>query len=62
MWWIIIGDKKTNRVFTTKRSVVKQTSNVVLTFDRDPEIKAYTLYALCDSYVGCDQVNEIKVE
>ena len=31
-WWVIVGDKKTNRVLTTKRTLLKNESAVQLTF------------------------------
>ena len=62
MWWLIVGNKKTNKVFTTKRCILKQESKLALTFDKDPETTSYTLYALCDSYLGCDQVEEIEIK
>ncbi len=53
-WWIIIGEKKTNKVLTTKRTLVKSSVDITMNFEKG-ESKKFILYALCDSYIDCDQ-------
>lgn len=57
-----MGEKRSNRVLTTKRMVVKGKSEMVLEFERVEGVQAYVVYALCDSYMGADQAEEIKLE
>ena len=51
---MIVGDKKNNKVLTTKRAVVKEKAELTLSFEPG-EAEKVMVYALCDSYVGCDQ-------
>lgn len=53
-WWIVVGDKNTNRVLTTKRTVLKKEANVSVSFEKLENCQKYSVYALCDSYIGCD--------
>jgi hypothetical protein len=59
-WWVIVGDKKNNRVLTTKRTLLKTKAELALEFEA-PDCSKVTLYALCDSYIGCDQVEEVTL-
>ena len=34
LWWVVVGEKKSNRVLTTKRMVVKGINEIVLEFER----------------------------
>ena len=36
-WWIAVGDKKTNRVLTTKRTLLKNKSVVQIAFEKLPD-------------------------
>ena len=49
-----MGDKKNNKVLTTKRTLVQQVAELQLSFEVG-ECSKVAVYALCDSYVGCDQ-------
>lgn len=60
-WWVIVGDKKTNKVLTTKRTVLKNEATLSLSFEKLPDTTKYVVYTLCDSYVGCDQVEELEI-
>lgn len=55
-WWVIVGDKKSNKVLTTKRTILKNKAKVSLSFEKIEGLNKYTIYALCDSYVDCDQM------
>ncbi|CAI9110809.1 OLC1v1010898C1 [Oldenlandia corymbosa var. corymbosa] len=56
-WWLVVGDVKNNQIVTIKRVTLGRKLNVKLDFEVPKEIgeKTYTLYFMCDSYVGCDQ-------
>ncbi len=60
-WWIIVGDKKNNKVLTTKRTLVKQKAEINVSFD-NTGIDKVAVYALCDSYIGCDQAEEVSLQ
>ena len=49
-----MGDNKNNKVLTTKRTLVQELAELQLSFEVGDCTKV-ALYALCDSYVGCDQ-------
>ncbi len=53
-WWVIVGDKKNNRVLSTKRTLVRGKTDIKLDVELG-ECSKIVIYALCDSYVGCDQ-------
>jgi hypothetical protein len=53
-WWVIIGDKKNNKVLATKRTLVKDRAEVKVNFEY-ADVEKVAVYALCDSYIGCDQ-------
>lgn len=59
---MVVGDKKTNKVLTTKKTTFGQTVEIAPRFEPLPDVKNYTVYALCDSYMGCDQAEEIQLE
>ena len=61
-WWVIIGNKKTNRVLTTKRTILKNNAAVQLTFEKLGGQNEYAIYALSDSYIGCDQLEELELK
>ena len=55
---MILGDNKNNKIHAIKRVNFGTSLNVDLMFVA-PEAGEHevTLYLMCDSYVGCDQVN-----
>ena len=61
-WWVIVGDKKTNKVLTTKRTILKNEAKLSLSFEKIEDVTKYVVYSLCDSYLGCDQVEEIEIK
>lgn len=56
-WWLVVGDTKTNQLLAIKRVTLQRKSRVKLDFTAPAEAgkKTYTLYFMCDSYLGCDQ-------
>lgn len=59
-WWVIVGDKKNNKVLTTKRTLVRQKAELSLSFELG-DSERVVVYALCDSYVGCDQAEDVEL-
>lgn len=55
-----MGDKKSNKVLTTKRILVHEKAELNLSFEVG-DCRKITIYALCDSYVGCDQAEEVEI-
>ncbi|XP_057859614.2 DExH-box ATP-dependent RNA helicase DExH12 [Cryptomeria japonica] len=56
-WWLVIGDLKSNQLLAIKRVSLQRKTKVKLEFTAPSELgeKTYTLYFMCDSYLGCDQ-------
>jgi len=56
-WWVLIGDMKINKLYAIKRVNFSAKTKVELKF-LAPNAGEHdlTLYCICDSYVGCDQV------
>ncbi|KAJ0262082.1 Brr2 [Hirschfeldia incana] len=56
-WWLVVGDTKTNQLVAIKRVSLQKKAKVKLDFQVPNEAgeKPYTLYFMCDSYLGCDQ-------
>lgn len=61
-WWVLIGDNKSNKLHVIKRVKIQAQTSVTLTFNvPEPGTYALTLYAICDSYVGCDQGEKFEL-
>ncbi|KAL7257965.1 hypothetical protein ACSBR1_004148 [Camellia fascicularis] len=56
-WWLVVGDTKSNQLLAIKRVSLQRKAKVKLDFASPGEAgkKTYTLYFMCDSYMGCDQ-------
>ncbi|GFY86340.1 U5 small nuclear ribonucleoprotein helicase [Actinidia rufa] len=56
-WWLVVGDIKSNQLLAIKRVSLQRKAKVKLDFAAPGESgkKSYTLYFMCDSYLGCDQ-------
>ncbi|CAN1127789.1 DExH-box ATP-dependent RNA helicase DExH12 [Linum perenne] len=56
-WWLVVGDTKTKQLLAIKRVSLQRKLKVKLEFaaPADAGRKSYTLYFMCDSYLGCDQ-------
>jgi len=63
-WWLIVGDPKNNSLLSIKRITLQLKARVKLDFTAPPTAGeySYTLYLMCDSYLGCDQEYELKVD
>ncbi|CAH9084541.1 unnamed protein product [Cuscuta europaea] len=63
-WWLVVGDPKTNQLLAIKRVSLQRKSKVKLDFSApgEPGKKSYTLYFMCDSYMGCDQEYTFTVD
>ncbi|KAJ3695012.1 hypothetical protein LUZ60_000389 [Juncus effusus] len=56
-WWLVVGDTSSNQLVAIKRVSLQRRSRVRLAFTapNEPGTKSYTVYLMCDSYLGCDQ-------
>jgi pre-mRNA-splicing helicase BRR2 len=62
-WWLVVGDTKNNALVSIKRVPLQQRSKVKLDFVAPAMGKHdYTLYFMCDSYLGCDQEYEFTLD
>ncbi|CAL9215599.1 unnamed protein product [Arabidopsis halleri] len=63
-WWLVVGDTKTNQLLAIKRVSLQRKAKVKLDFTvpNEPGEKSYTLYFMCDSYLGCDQEYSLSVD
>lgn len=61
-WWLVVGDSKGNALLAIRRvTMQKRASKHKLEFDVPAQIGTHklTLYFICDSYLGCDQVSAL---
>ncbi|KAL4388632.1 hypothetical protein GQ457_09G026400 [Hibiscus cannabinus] len=63
-WWLVVGDTKSNQLLAIKRVSLQRKAKVKLEFSAPTEVaeKTYTLYFMCDSYLGCDQEYSFTVD
>ncbi|XP_050210373.1 DExH-box ATP-dependent RNA helicase DExH12-like [Mercurialis annua] len=63
-WWLVVGDTKSNQLLAIKRVSLQRKAKVKLEFAAPSEAgrKSYTLYFMCDSYLGCDQEYNFNVD
>ncbi|KAL5724254.1 RNA helicase [Ranunculus cassubicifolius] len=63
-WWLVVGDVDTNQLLAIKRVSLQRMSKVKLEFAAPPDAgkKSYTLYFMCDSYLGCDQEYSFDID
>jgi len=62
-WWLLVGDTKAKTLLTIKRVALAQSVNAQLQFVAPAEGNHnLTLYAVCDSYAGCDQEYEFQAK
>jgi pre-mRNA-splicing helicase BRR2 len=61
-WWLVVGEAATNSLVSIKRVSLQQKAAVKLDFVAPAAGEhVYTLYFMCDSYLGCDQEYELKL-
>eukprot|EP01137_Pigoraptor_chileana_P032324 Opistho-2@21526 len=62
-WWVVLGDPATNKLVSIKRVTLQKRAKVKLDFEApNPGDYKYTLYFMCDSYLGCDQEYEANLK
>mmetsp|Transcript_3106 Transcript_3106/g.7162 ORF Transcript_3106/g.7162 Transcript_3106/m.7162 type:complete len:2217 (+) Transcript_3106:149-6799(+) len=63
-WWLVVGDTKRGTLAAIKRVTLGRKSKVKLEFQAPAEAGKvdYTLFFMCDSYCGCDQEFEFKLD
>lgn len=63
-WWIVIGIPKSNQLVAIKRITLVKKSRHKLEFNapKNHGLMSYTLYLMCDSYMGCDQEFEFDID
>ncbi|KAI3693620.1 hypothetical protein L1987_76568 [Smallanthus sonchifolius] len=64
-WWLVVGDTESNQVLANKRVSLQSKSKVKLdniTAPSESGEKRFTLYFMCDSYMGCDQEYSFTVD
>ncbi|KAK1376812.1 U5 small nuclear ribonucleoprotein helicase [Heracleum sosnowskyi] len=56
-WWLVVGDTECNRLHFVKRVTLQRNLEVKLGFAAPAQAgrKNYTLFFMCDSYMGCDK-------
>lgn len=63
-WWLVVGDPKNNQLLAIKRVSLQRRAKFKLDFTAPTELgkKTYTLYFMCDAYLGCDQEYEFSID
>jgi len=64
IWWLIVADERMNLVMGLKRiSSLRDKLEVKILFQapRKPDIYTYTVFLVCDSYVGFDIKKSFKL-
>jgi pre-mRNA-splicing helicase BRR2 len=62
-WWLVVGNVKKNGLVSIKRVPLQTRSKVKIDFVAPEQGKHdYTLYFMCDSYLGCDQEYEFSLD
>ncbi|KAL6146910.1 hypothetical protein ACLB2K_057586 [Fragaria x ananassa] len=64
-WWLVVGDTKTNSLLAIKKVLpLLKKAKIQLRFSAPAEAgkKTYTLYFMCDSYLGCDEEHNFTVD
>ena len=62
-WWLVVGDTNSNQLLAIKRVALQRKAKVKLDFDApaEPGQETYTIYFMCDSYLGCDQEYQFTI-
>ena len=56
-----MGEKLKGKVLATKKSVLKKEFTLTISFEKIENINKYSVYAFCDSYIGCQTVTQIDI-
>lgn len=64
VWWLVVGDIKSNQLVAIKRVNLQKESRIKLDFTAPAEAgtRKYKLYFMCDSYLGCDEEHTFAVD
>ncbi|RHY34546.1 hypothetical protein DYB32_000856 [Aphanomyces invadans] len=62
-WWVVIGDPAANTLLSIKRIPLQKQASLSLDFTAPSTTGTfkYTLYLICDSYMGADLENELTI-
>jgi pre-mRNA-splicing helicase BRR2 len=61
-WWVLVADVRSKKLLTIKRVTLTARAAATLQFVApDAGEHTLTLYAVCDSYMGCDQEHELTI-
>jgi len=61
-WWLVLGSPQKNQLISIKRVILQKRNKVKLDFEAtEAGTHNYTLYFMCDSYMGCDQEYELPI-
>ncbi|RHZ20182.1 hypothetical protein DYB26_011184, partial [Aphanomyces astaci] len=63
-WWVVIGDPATNTLLSIKRIPVQKQASLSVDFAAPSGAAGtynYTVYLICDSYMGADLENELTI-
>ena len=59
----MVGNPKTNTLISIKRVSLQKKAKAKLEFQAPaPGVHTYTLYFMCDSYMGCDQEYKFDIK
>ena len=63
-WWLVLCDRGANQLLAIKRLVLGAKAKARLEFAAPAAggARTYTLFFMCDAYLGCDQEYEVEVE
>ncbi|GAB2288942.1 DExH-box ATP-dependent RNA helicase DExH12 [Dionaea muscipula] len=63
-WWLVVGDIRSDQLVAIKRVTLQRKAKTKLKFTAPAETgkKTYTLYFMCDSYMGCDQEYSFTID
>lgn len=57
VWWILVGERKSNKLYSIKRISIRDKYNFSLQIETTaPGDIQLSIYLICDSYIGCDHV------
>lgn len=60
-WWVVVGEPKSNTLLSIKRVSLARAARLRLDFVCGAGAHSYTLYFMCDAYLGADQEYRFSV-